>query len=289
MKTKLFLITGITMSLFVGSCQKDSGPTPQVVPSNNPFITKALNSFCAPDPKNSIDNGLVGFYPFLKNANDASGNGNNGTLMDYNALEMNTLGLPVLTDGKDGSKKSAYLFNGVSNFISLPHNPLWIGSTTDPLFNPGQKVKQFSIYLRIKPRTVGNLMTLVQFGDAHASFYSAALTINAAKNAEFEWNFIKNTASEGDVVTGKDIVRANCWTDVTLTYSNAKLSLYLNGKITGSKTTSFSEGGFLDNFHIGATAGSFPIRFLDGTIDEVRLYNRSLSDKEIKYLLDHNK
>jgi hypothetical protein len=46
--------------------------------------------------------GLVAFYPFSGNANDASGNGND--------LQVNG---PVLTTGRNGANNSAYLFNGI--------------------------------------------------------------------------------------------------------------------------------------------------------------------------------
>ena len=60
-------------------------------------------------PAQDYTSNLVAFYPFNGNANDASGNGNNGTL--YNAtLTVNRFGFP----GK------AYAFNGSSTRIEVP-------------------------------------------------------------------------------------------------------------------------------------------------------------------------
>ena len=66
----------------------------------------ALNGYS----QSFVTNGLVAFYPFDGNANDASGNGNNGTV--YGA---------VLTTNQFGTPNSAYYFNGVTNYISVPN------------------------------------------------------------------------------------------------------------------------------------------------------------------------
>ena len=50
-------------------------------------------------------------YPFNGNANDASGNGNNGTV--YGA---------TLTTDRFGNPNSAYYFNGLSDYIDIPNN-----------------------------------------------------------------------------------------------------------------------------------------------------------------------
>ena len=51
-------------------------------------------------------NGLVGYWPFNNNANDESGNGNNGTVNGA-----------TLTTDRFGSSNSAYLFDGIDDFI----------------------------------------------------------------------------------------------------------------------------------------------------------------------------
>ena len=58
----------------------------------------------------SIDlkNGLVGYYPFNGNANDESGNRNNGSVIGAS-----------LTSDRNGNPNSAYFFNGRSDYISI--------------------------------------------------------------------------------------------------------------------------------------------------------------------------
>ena len=52
-------------------------------------------------------NGLVGWWPFNGNANDESGNGNNGTVNGA-----------TLTVDRNGAFNSAFSFDGLSNYIS---------------------------------------------------------------------------------------------------------------------------------------------------------------------------
>ena len=61
------------------------------------------------DLPTTLQNGLVGYWPFCGNANDASGNVNNGTVNGA-----------TLTTDRFGNVGSAYHFNGVSNFINVP-------------------------------------------------------------------------------------------------------------------------------------------------------------------------
>ena len=56
--------------------------------------------------------GLVGYWPFNGNANDESGNGNNGTVNGA-----------TLTTDRFGSANSAYSFNGNGNHIEIPNSP----------------------------------------------------------------------------------------------------------------------------------------------------------------------
>lgn len=56
-----------------------------------------------------LTNGLVAYFPFNGNANDASGNGHNGTV--YGA---------TLTTNRFGNPNGAYYFDGSSAYITAP-------------------------------------------------------------------------------------------------------------------------------------------------------------------------
>ena len=60
------------------------------------------------DSKASLVDGLIGWYQFSGNVNDSSGLGNNATVVGA-----------TLTADRFGSANSAYLFDGVNDYISL--------------------------------------------------------------------------------------------------------------------------------------------------------------------------
>ena len=72
-----------------------------------------------------VCDGLVGYYPFFGNADDASGNGNNGNI--FNAS---------LTKDRDENDNSAYLFNGKDSYITFPTIKIHKSFTLSIILNP---------------------------------------------------------------------------------------------------------------------------------------------------------
>ena len=75
------------------------------------FVLLVLSVFAvnAQVPSYVPTNGLVGYWPFNGNANDASGNGNNGVVNGA-----------TLTSDRTGNANAAYNFNGSSSLIEIP-------------------------------------------------------------------------------------------------------------------------------------------------------------------------
>ena len=71
----------------------------------------AIQPLLAQVPSYVPTNGLVAYWPFNGNANDESGNGNNG--INYGA---------TATSDRNGITNSALSFNGSSNYISIPYS-----------------------------------------------------------------------------------------------------------------------------------------------------------------------
>src|SRR5215203_3476019 len=59
----------------------------------------------------NMSRGLVAYYPFNGNANDASGNGNNPIFNNA-----------ALTADRLGNANNAYSFNGIDNYIRIPNS-----------------------------------------------------------------------------------------------------------------------------------------------------------------------
>ncbi len=195
---------------------------------------------------------LIAYYPFNGNANDESGNG-------YNASEINA----ELTTDMNGNPNSAYAFNGTDNFIVIPH----IGVN---LFN------DFSIIYWFQPNDLETRQWL--FGNRHN--FSGG-----------EANGLESDIFEGEVrffwpaqLTMTKEITTNEWQFVAFTKSNTGYRLYYNGELVdvGVNTTAPASN---DPWRIGAHFNQEGWgAFLNGKMDEIRVYGRNLSDSEIEDL-----
>src|SRR6185312_8036339 len=68
------------------------------------LLTTCLQSFS----QVNLNSGLMAYYPFTGNANDASGNANNPIFNNA-----------TLTQDRFGNPNSAYSFNGTDNYIRI--------------------------------------------------------------------------------------------------------------------------------------------------------------------------
>lgn len=192
------------------------------------------------------NNGLLVYYPFNGNANDESGNGNNGTV--YGA---------TLTTDRKSAANSAYAFNG-SAYID---------------FSP-PVVTAFSISVWVKrvPGTY-SYQGIVAFtnGTARREIFTAG---GDKINILYGANKYRMT---NDV-----IISDGTWKHIVLTYDGASASVYLNNILQTLGTESTAGGGPSDKAWIGQVINT-SYRFT-GSIDDVRIYNRALTTEEITTL-----
>jgi len=84
------------------------------------------------------------------------------------------------------------------------------------------------------------------------------------------------TTSNGNVV-GSTTIQPQTWYHAAITYNGTQATLYLNGEVDGTKV------GTINPVSGNMRIGSCPCggHHFNGTIDEVRIYNRALSPQEI--------
>jgi hypothetical protein len=95
---------------------------------------------------------------------------------------------------------------------------------------------------------------------------------------DFEWY---NNGWNG-VVEDTPSIEASKWAHVVVTFDGSAVKLYVNGvlKKQGSQTSAVLTG--TGNVEIGLVKRATPVNIFEGIIDEVRIYNRALSEEEIK-------
>ena len=79
-------------------------------------------------------------------------------------------------------------------------------------------------------------------------------------------------------------IKANEWYHFAGTWDGKTANLYANGKLLGSEA-SVATGLNTHPVHINGFGNPPNARWYDGTIDEVAIYNRALSDQEVETIM----
>ena len=109
-------------------------------------------------------NGLVGYWPFNGNANDESGNGNNGTVNGA-----------TLTTDRFGNANSAYSFDGVDDYIQTNYTGI-----------SGSNSRSFSLWYFTN--AFGPSQTLLSYGlDDIPSNYINFWTSSSCTGIGLDW------------------------------------------------------------------------------------------------------
>src|SRR5581483_5858118 len=203
-----------------------------------------------------LTNGLIAYYPFDGNANDAVGT-NDGVVVGA-----------TLTNDMFGNPNHAYLFNG-TNYIQC----------TDAGFPSGSGDRTVCLWLELSSFGDG---TTYPFGygtvATDSAFYSYVDNLHSDAPA-----IALAESGNGTSVPRWHGVTTNIWYHLTITYSgsNSTAALYINGTNVAQTTRNF-ETALTGSFYIGA--GFEPALPFYGAINNVRIYNRALSPDEVSNL-----
>jgi hypothetical protein len=212
-------------------------------------------------PANIPTTGLVGYWPFCGNANDESGNGNNGT----------NNGATLTTD-RFGNSNSAYSFNGINN---------WIQVANSSILNP----VAITISAWIKPNDYynGNASFIVNKGfDQNQGHYDLNI---ATSNQKLRFVLGPNIYSESN-----SVMNLNEWKFITATITGLTMKIYINGVLenTVTQSTNFGLGSNIEDLYFGKmNSVNFPYWF-NGIIDDIGIWNRALTQEEITNLYNVN-
>jgi hypothetical protein len=190
--------------------------------------------------------GLMAYYPLDGDAFDASGNGHDGVVFGDPAFVEGVTGMAMEFNGDD------YVDTGYTEDLATWTVSAWIKSPAAP-------------------------------GSG-----SSCGPIHRESNYQFNWNhFTASWRGSAGVNVGGEwfcasfgVLKADTWYYLVGTYDGESLKAYKDGVLmTANDTPSGAPSTEPNSLKLARHAESE--RFFNGTIDEVRIFNRALSDEEI--------
>lgn len=221
-----------------------------------------LTTICCLNLMADLNEGLVAHYPFNGNAIDESGNGNDGTVNEA-----------TLTTDRFGDENSAYDFDGNNDYIIVNED-----NSLDFIEN-----ENFTICCWIN--TISNQSTRIimkRNGTSGHNWYSVGIRNNGLNiGIELSNNYPINYFTEN----GNVIVNNGVWHFVTIQrVSSTSIKIFADGTLD----TVCSDFGFnLSNssdLYIATYFNTPAEPKFNGKIDDIRIYNRALSESEIQEL-----
>jgi hypothetical protein len=259
LKQSNVLALGVFLSFFIVSCSKES--TIQNV--NVEVLTTESSSTNV-----NLSSGLIAYYPFTGNANDASVSKFHGTVVGA-----------TLTKDKSGKVNRAYSFSSAAgNYIALP------------LLTPLNGATKATISFQMKTNTLN-------YGGAilgHWSSNFGGVGVNCGLSiGTVTGNKIDIGNFSGTPGITSPVISAATWHNIVIVidYTQAlatnKVKFYDNGVQLNLTFSNY-------NNSIGIATSSFFGRrhidfgnygdYFDGILDEIRIYNRVVNQSEITSL-----
>lgn len=221
-------------------------------------------------PRKEIDDqglptlGLAAFYPFSGNAADASNSGYDGTVNDA-----------LLTADRWGSPNSAYSFDGDGDYIDIGNS---LETETTPF--------SVSAWVRSANTPTGDQVLISKkaqgtWDEGEWQIYTGAGTLG----------FVANDTYGGIPAITKSVIaytniHDGAWHHVVGIVSGDGGKLFLDGQFMGINTTINVPQSHDSPIFIGARNDPTSRGYLEGQVDDVRIYHRALAESEIQELFN---
>lgn len=199
-----------------------------------------------------LNNGLIAYFTFDNGFIDSSGNSNNAVCSPSSSC-------PTMTNG---IKEKAYSFDGVDDSLTFPINNLVL--------------KKFAISSWFKTNYGGTLSAIESRTLSNPGGSGIGLNNDTGKIT----GIIADSSEIKDYTQTENSYLDNAWHNAIITYDGTILSLYVDGKLKDAKTVNYDINGLSTFGRIGIGTGVH-LGYFKGIIDEVRVYDKSLSQNEV--------
>lgn len=208
----------------------------------------------------SLDDYLIAYYPFNGNANDESGNGHDGEVT----------GATLALD-RNGTTNSAYYFDG-SGYISV--------AAEDSVLNVKSNGWTLSFWVKPDASQDETSAPMVSYGYGRNGGYNMAYWYEygmfVSTFYDYSWTGAYVAQDELDDIT---------WYMYTTTFDGERIRAYVDGvQVAESAGTAYPTtpaGSYVLRFGANSSSAS---SFFKGYLDDIRIYNKALTDLEVAHL-----
>ncbi|MBM2816732.1 MAG: hypothetical protein HW421_3494 [Ignavibacteria bacterium] len=207
-------------------------------------------------------NDLVASYPFNGNASDETGK--NATGVIYGA---------ALTSNRSGDFNSAYYFDGINDYIDIKYSTLFnftsnytISFWLKPIVNSG------TFLFGVTP-------LICRWGQTGSGAQVYEICIN---QSGYLYIGVYDGGSS-TYVSGNQYLSSNKWSHVAIVFGDRNVRIYVNGYLDKEMPTVQPQ---ISNYNVtlGAYTTTNVRAYYNGSLDDIKMYKKALSDNEIKIL-----
>ena len=214
-------------------------------PEQSPKTFCSLN-----DLPGNLQDGIVTYYPFCNNTNDAGGK-NNGTLTGGNFVS-----------DRSGNPKSALALTSDSSIVCSSN-----------LYD-GAQIFTISVWLKTTSIDYGRVIVFDESQCDHVNDWDRTIFINEGQAGFYVFpGSIQN-------ISGGPNISDDKWHHLAATLDTDGMKLYVDGNLVASHSAVTSAQSFSGFWRIGSFQKTTPV----GSYDDVIIYNRALSSSEIRQL-----
>jgi hypothetical protein len=212
----------------------------------------------------NLDSGLIAFYKFDEttgtNASDSSGNGHTAKMMNGATFAA-------------GQQNNAASMNGNTQYVNLPDGIV-------------DGLTSFSVSTWVYLNSISAWVRVFDFGTGQTRYVFMTADANNVTPNVFRFGITTGGNGMEERVDDPPVLPVGSWQHVAIALGGGTATLYLNGAQVGQNTAmtlSPSSLGTANQNWIGRS--QFPVDpFLDGKIDNFRIYGRALSADEVQTL-----
>jgi hypothetical protein len=211
-------------------------------------------------PTDPGTNGLAAWWTFDGDFKDAAGT-NHGTPKGD---------AKIVTDAARGQ---VLALDGTGDYVEVPNSP--------SLNITGNQISM-AAWVNLNDVTTVQIIVCKVFSDTtHVSPYFSYSLHSLANGQPRVW--ISRTGGAANRAGAAGMLTAGAWHHVAGVYDGAQLKLYFDGALAGAANVTGNLIGYDTVLRLGANGALTEL--LDGQLDDVRIYNRALSEMEVRYLV----